>query len=330
MASRFHSSLKAGALILALAPFQAFAQVMDKVVVAQPHGEEFKTLQKVHDYEKNTAQAFGMDVLRPLDRPSYGWFWGLDTALRSWLTSPEHQSKPPAYTLSPALDRTYWERSAVDENKYDVSLFSDRVDEWLATGLMLGAPQPVPSPAVVLTGPVTSNLSHPLVKLRRTRNLVFSDRVKEFIRKTVKENGNPLTLYVPVKASRGTGVAHYILAVVRIGARKPGMDPKKVPMELDFYDSLMSGRTTNFSPSQETDFAKAFQEELRPLVGEEAAFTGPIRYLQVQSQMPSTTWCGRFVTLYFLADVLHIPYDEWYQERFTKVLPSFMGLLDRD
>jgi hypothetical protein len=93
----------------------------------------------------------------------------------------------------------------------------------------------------------------------------------------------------------------------------------------------MSGRCAQFSPEDQARFTETVVRHLRELAGPHAAVAHQPRadeYHQVRTQMPGTTHCGRYATLYLFADLMGIPYAQWHQERFNRVLPTFMQVFE--
>ena len=270
------------------------------------------------------AKADGLKaMLRKLHRPTYGWFYGLDAALGSWKDAPAAGAAPMTYNLNRALPAAYWNKALTPgqpDLRESLFIYSDKVDAWMRNEV--GIPLAHPAPNVVMTPPV-------MVAPGYGVHFAESPQVDEFIKKTVRDGG-PLTLYLPVNATAFLGAGHYILAVARV-APQPHSHGREYRMTVQYYDSLMSGRSGLFRQHEERAFGEALRARLGSVVGEHALLSyhrNEDVYHQVRSQMPGTTHCGRYVTLYTFAHLMGIPYREWYQERFNLVLPDFMRVFE--
>ena len=270
------------------------------------------------------AKADGLkDMLRKLHKPAYGWFYGLDAALGSWKDAPNAGAAPMTYHLTRALPAAYWNKAVSLRNPdptTSIFLYSDKVDGWMKNEVGITLEKPAPS--VVLTPRIEVALGFPV-------QFGQSSQVDDFILRTVRGGGS-LSIYMPIAATNYLGPGHYILAVAHLAPQAQGHG-KEYLMTVQFYDSLMSGRSSLFRHEAERWFAESLQAHLNAVVGQHAALIyhrNQDVYHQVRSQMPGTTHCGRYVILYTFAHMMGIPYREWYQERFNLVLPDFMRVFE--
>jgi hypothetical protein len=274
-------------------------------------------------------------LLRDLHTPQYGWFHGLDAALSSLGGITGEAAAPPAFTVRQVMNPAQWRRSqdAWTDEIREMYLYTDQVGPWLGTIL---DPKDVKGgyPAAVITRPLTMCTGQKAGDVDVPR----SHAATAFVR-TVAARAGALNIYLPINATDANGRSgHYILAVARF--RPDGsaaMRGRSYTLTFDFYDSLMSGRCKVFTLDDQAEWSTAMAAHLSQWVGGQAAvaYRSPNEpahlrnhnlreaYHQVCSQMPLTPHCGRYATLYIFADLMNIPYAEWYQERFNRVLPAF-------
>lgn len=290
-------------------------------------------------YDPAQGESF-RNLLKDLHTPRYGWFYGLDAALGSWKIRVMDGMAPPAFRVHRAMDPACW-RITEDPAEMDIRetfLYTDRLGAWLksATGKEVKgeAPAAIITPAVVVTH------GQAVVDIPRKR------AVTAFVRTVAARNG-ALKVYLPIDATSPDGRdRHYILAVARLeqggaagnSARAGG---RSYVLDLKFHDSLMSGRFKWFTLDDQDRLSRALAQGLGQWLGGLATVEYQLpsgepgrnarlleAYHQVRSQMPGTKHCGRYATLYLFADLMGVPYSDWYQERFNRVLPTFIDTFE--
>lgn len=308
------------------APIQAFFAYEDTYEDAGEPGQPFHDSAILDPARFDPVQSMAFNrLLLELYRPTYRWYtFGLDAAVSSYFSSPRQGLAPMAYVLHRALDADYWSMS-LDPNLpeiREVFLHSARVGPWLRDEV--GIPPRGESPDVIITPAVTVMPGQPI-------GLARTAETSAFLRDSLA-SGRALNLYLPINATALQGSGHYILAVARLqpapGRAMGGNRP--YGLTLDFYDPLMTGRCSMFGPAEQALFAETLARHLAELAQGQAIQYQSLanEYHQVRSQMPGTSHCGRYATLYLCADLLGIPTSEWYQERFNRVLPTFIQVFE--